>query len=163
MVVVYGLKAMSGEASVTASAGPRAKRTRAFDLAFELEWHARACDTHYSGRLLFSEVRVTSLTPPGCSPTSPGLQPYPESPGCSPIRSLQAASPHDQVASHNEPDEYELSVAFDNEPEAGSEAAATLVNLFGPLRPTAARAAEGKLTRQLWAQVDAFREEFMRL
>ena len=161
MVVVYGLKAMSGEASVTASAGPRAKRTRAFDLAFELEWHARACDTHYSGRLLFSEVRLTPLTPPGCSPTSPG---------CSPIQSLQAAalhlqaaSPHDQVASHNEPDEYELSVAFDNEPEAGSEAAATLVNLFGPLRPAAARAAEGKLTRQLWAQVDAFREEFMRL
>ena len=161
MVVVYGLKAMSGEASVTASAGPRAKRTRAFDLAFELEWHARACDTHYSGRLLFSEVRVTPLTPPGSSPTPPG---------CSPIQSLQAAalhlqaaSPHDQVASHNEPDEYELSVAFDNEPEAGSEAAATLVNLFGPLRPAAARAAEGKLTRQLWAQVDAFREEFMRL
>ena len=30
------------------------------------------------------------------------------------------------MASHNEPDEYELSVAFDNEPEAGSEAAATL-------------------------------------
>ena len=154
MVVVYGLKAMSGEASVTASAGPRAKRTRAFDLAFELEWHARACDTHYSGRLLFSEVRVTPLTPPGCSPIR-SLQ-------AAALR-LQAASPHDQVASHNEPDEYELSVAFDNEPEAGSEAAATLVNLFGPLRPAAARAAEGKLTRQLWAQVDAFREEFMRL
>ena len=94
MVVVYGLKAMSGEASVTASAGPRAKRTRAFDLAFELEWHARACDTHYSGRLLFSEVRVTPLTPPGCSPIRSlqaaaisevsRLQPYPESPGCSP-------------------------------------------------------------------------------
>ena len=76
---------------------------------------------------------------------------------------LHAAAPRVQVASHNEPDEYELSVAFDNEPEAGSEAAATLVNLFGPLRPAAARAAEGKLTRQLWAQVDAFREEFMRL
>ena len=76
---------------------------------------------------------------------------------------LHAAAPRVQVASHNEPDEYELSVAFDNEPEAGSEAAATLVNLFGPLRPAAARAAEGKLTRQLWAQVDAFREEFMHL
>ena len=70
-----GMRAMSGEASVTASAGPRAKRTRAFDLAFELEWHARACDTHYIGRLLFSEVRVTPLTPPGCSPTPPGCEP----------------------------------------------------------------------------------------
>ena len=67
------------------------------------------------------------------------------------------------MASHNEPDEYELSVAFDNEPEAGSEAAATLVNLFGPLRPAAARAAEGKLSRQLWALVVAFRVVLLRL
>jgi hypothetical protein len=57
MVVICTLKAISGEASVTAAAGPRAKRTRAFDLAFELEWQARACDTHFSGLLLFSEVR----------------------------------------------------------------------------------------------------------
>ena len=97
MVVVYGLKAMSGEASVTATAGPRAKRTRAFDLAFELEWRARACDTHYSGRLLFSEVRVTPLAPrrlrlPAAALRLPAadlsrvsrLQPYPKSPGCSP-------------------------------------------------------------------------------
>ena len=83
---------------------------------------ARACEAHFSGRLLFSEV-----------------------------------------ASHNAPDEYELRLTFDTEPVPGSEAAATLVNLFGPLRPAAARAAEGKLTRQLWAQVDSFREEFMRL
>ena len=158
MVVIYGLKAISGEASVTAAAGPRAKRTRAFDLAFELEWQARACDTHFSGRLLFSEVRSPlsdpeGLAPPGLRPCAFELQPY----------ASRLRSPYVQVASHNEPDEYELSVAFDNEPEAGSEAAATLVNLFGPLRPAAARAAEGKLTRQLWAQVDAFREEFMRL
>ena len=77
MVVIYGLKAISGEASVTVAAGPRAKRTRAFDLAFELEWQARACDTHFSGRLLFSEVRSPlsgpeGLAPPGCDPVHPG-------------------------------------------------------------------------------------------
>ena len=101
---------------------------------------------------------ITSLGPRGaCAsrlrPCAFELQPY----------ASRLRPPYVQVASHNEPDEYELSVAFDNEPEADSEAAATLVNLFGPLRPAAARAAEGKLTRQLWAQVDAFREEFMRL
>ena len=68
-----------------------------------------------------------------------------------------------EVASHNEPDEYVLSVSFDNQPEQGSDTERTLVNLFGPLRPAAARAAEDKLTHKLWAQVDAFRAEFMRL
>ena len=122
IVVVCGLCEMSGEASVTTSTGPRGRRTHVFDLRFELEWQARCCDTHLTGRLVFTEV-----------------------------------------ASHNEPDEYVLSVSFDNQPEQGSDTERTLVNLFGPLRPAAARAAEDKLTHKLWAQVDAFRAEFMRL
>ena len=95
MVVIYGLKAISGEASVTAAAGPRAKRTRAFDLAFELEWQARACDTHFSGRLLFSEVRSPlsdpeGRAPPGCDPVHSSCNLTP--PGCGPLMSRWRAT-----------------------------------------------------------------------
>ena len=122
LVLVDGVRSLSGEASITTSAAPRRRRAHAFDLKLELAWRARACDVPFSGVLVFSEV-----------------------------------------ASHNGPDEYELSLQFDERPEPGSEAEATLVNLFGPLRRESALATSDKLTSKLWEAIDGFRHEFMQL
>ena len=68
-----------------------------------------------------------------------------------------------ELASHNEPDEYQLDIEFDAQPDQGSEAEATLINLFGPLRRERARAAPDKLTQKLWEAIDGFRHEFLSL
>ena len=67
------------------------------------------------------------------------------------------------VASHNEPDEYQLDIEFDAQPDQGSEAEAALINLFGPLRRERARAAPDKLSQKLWEAIDGFRDEFLSL
>jgi len=68
-----------------------------------------------------------------------------------------------EVASFNQPDEYELSVAFDSRPADGSAAEASLVGLIGPLRYAAARQAEGRLTQKLWEHLSTFAADFAEL
>ena len=64
-----------------------------------------------------------------------------------------------ELASHAEPDETLLELKFDEALRVEEAADRELVNLLGPLRRDAAMR-EGRLTRQVWRALDAFRDAF---
>ena len=143
------MHAFTGEATV--AEGPRAKLIHAFDLRFELEWRAQLREpaaTALEPPATTSDAIAAGTTADADADANRGVHMY--------AGRLRVA----ELASHCEPEEYEMSIDFEVAPAENSSAQSTLIGIIGPLRREAASRAEGRLTHQVWKHLGEFRSAF---